>query len=68
VQANDFDFELLHLGYQMQTKIIGVLKLLLAFASSIQPHHAHNMLVIMFDLHFKNLQLIGNYVGFELAM
>jgi hypothetical protein len=35
VQANDFDFELLHLGYQMQTKIIGVLKLLLAFASSV---------------------------------
>jgi hypothetical protein len=52
----------------MQTKIISVLKLLLAFASLVQPHHAHNMLVIMFDPHFKKLQLIGNYVGFELAM
>jgi hypothetical protein len=68
VQANGFDFELLHLGYQMQTKVIGVLKLLLAFASSFQPCHVHDMLVIMFDPCFKNLQLIGDYVGLELAM
>jgi hypothetical protein len=68
VQVNDFDFELLHLGHQMQIEVIGVLKLLLAFASSFQPRHAHNMLIIMFDQHFKNLQLIGDYVGFELAM
>jgi len=68
VEANDFDSELLDLGYQMQTEIVGALKLLLAFASSFQPRHAHNMLVIMLDPHFKNLQLIGDYVGLELAM
>ncbi len=68
MQANDFDSKLLDLGYQMQTEIIGALKLLLAFASSFQRHHVHNMLVIMLDPHFKNLQLIGDYVGLELAM
>jgi hypothetical protein len=68
VQANDFDSQLLHLGYQMQIEVVSVLKLLLAFVSSFQPHHAHSMLVIIFDLHFKNLQLIGVYVGLELAM
>jgi hypothetical protein len=68
VQVNDFDSTLLHLGYHMQTEIIGVLKVLLAFASSFQPCHAHNMLVIMLDLRFKNLQFIGDYVGLELAM
>ncbi len=68
MQANNFDFELLHLGYQMQIEFFGVLKLFLAFASSFQPCHAHNMLVIMLVPHFKNLQLIGDYVGLELAM
>ncbi len=68
MQTNDFDFELLHLGYHMQTEVIGVLKFFLAFASSFQPHHVHNMPVNMLDPHFKNLQLIGDYVGFELAM
>jgi hypothetical protein len=45
VQAGDFDSELLHHGYRMQAKIIGVLKPFLAFASSFQTCHAHNMLV-----------------------
>jgi hypothetical protein len=28
----------------------------------------HNVLILMFDLHFKNLQFIGDYVGLELTM
>jgi len=68
VYNGDFDFELLHLGYWMQVKVIGVLKVFLAFASSFQPCHAHNVLVFMFDPHFKNLQLIKDYVSLELAM
>jgi hypothetical protein len=68
MQVNDFDFELLDLGYQMQTEVIGALKLFLAFASSFQPRHVHNILVIMLGPHFKNLQLIGDYFGLELAM
>jgi hypothetical protein len=68
VQVNDFDFELLDLKYQMQIEIIGALKLFLAFASSFQPRHVHNMLVIMLGPHFKSLQLIGDYVGLELTM
>jgi hypothetical protein len=31
VQVGDFDFELLHLKYQMQVEIIGVMKFFLAF-------------------------------------
>jgi hypothetical protein len=52
----------------MQTKVIGVLKPFLAFASSFQSCHAHNMMVLMFDPCFKNLQFIRDYVGLELAM
>jgi hypothetical protein len=52
----------------MQVEVIGVLKPFMAFASSFRPHHAHNMLVFLFDPCFKNLQLIKNYVGLELAM
>jgi hypothetical protein len=33
VQVGDFDSKLLNLGYQMQAKVIGVLKPFLAFAS-----------------------------------
>jgi len=52
----------------MQVEVIGVLKSFLTFASSFQPHHAHNMLVFTFDLCFKNLQFIRDYVGLELVM
>jgi hypothetical protein len=52
----------------MQAKIIGVLKPFLAFASSFQTYHAHNMLVFMLDPHFKSPQLIKDYVGLELAI
>jgi hypothetical protein len=52
----------------MQGKVIGVLKPFLAFVSSFQPRHVHNMLVFMLEPHFKNLQSIKNYVGLELAM
>jgi CO/xanthine dehydrogenase Mo-binding subunit len=52
----------------MQAKVISVLKSFLTFAPSFQPHHVHNMLVLMFDMCFKNLQFIKDYVGLELAM
>jgi hypothetical protein len=45
-----------------------VLKPFLAFASSFQTCHAHNVLVFMLHPHFKNPQLIKDYVGLELAM
>jgi hypothetical protein len=59
--------KLLHLA-QMQIEVIGVLKPFLAFASSFQPCHVYNMTVFMLDTCFKNLQLIKDYVGLELAM
>ncbi len=48
--------------------MITVLKPFFAFASSIQFQSAHNMLVLMLDPCFKNLQLIQNYVGLEVVM
>jgi hypothetical protein len=67
VQAGDFDSELLHLGCRMQVKVIGVLKPFLAFASSFQIRHVQNMLVFILDPHFKNPQLIRDYVDLQLA-
>jgi hypothetical protein len=55
LQVGDFDDELMHLGHHKWVEVIGVLKPLLAFVSSFQPCAAHNMLVIMFDLRFKNM-------------
>jgi hypothetical protein len=55
LQVGDFDDELMHLGHCMWVEVIGVLKPLLAFISSFQPHAAHNMLVIMLNSQFKNL-------------
>ncbi len=52
----------------MQAEIISVLKPFLAFASSFRPCHVHNMLILIFDLCFKNLELIRDYVNLELAM
>jgi hypothetical protein len=63
-----FDNELMHLQCHMQANIIGVLKPFLAFVSSFQPCVAHNMLIFMLDLWFKNMQLIDAFVGLELTM
>jgi hypothetical protein len=52
----------------MQAIIIGVLKFFLAFASSFQPCHVHNMLVLIIDLHFINLEHIRDNANLELAM
>lgn len=52
----------------MWVEIFSVLKPFLAFASSFQHHAIHNMLVLMPNLQFKNLQFIYDFVGFELAM
>jgi hypothetical protein len=35
----------------MQAKVISVLKPFLAFVSSFQPRHVHNMLVLMLEPH-----------------
>jgi hypothetical protein len=49
----------------MKNEILNVLKPFLGFASSYLPRNAHNMFVLIIDPHFKNLQLIGNFVGFD---
>jgi hypothetical protein len=51
------------LGHCMQVEIIGVLKPVLAFASSFQPHDVHNMIILMLDL--QNIY-IYIYISFEI--
>jgi len=58
----------MHLGRHMLIEVIGVLKPFLAFTSSFQPCVIHNMLIFMLDPQFKNLHLIHDFVGLELAM
>jgi len=52
----------------MKFEMIIMLKSFLAFAFSLQPPSAHNMLVLMLDPCFKNLRLIRNYVRLEVVM
>jgi hypothetical protein len=49
----------------MKNEILNVLKPFLGFASLYLPRNARNMLVFTIDPQFKNLQLIGNFVGFD---
>ncbi len=44
-------------------QIINILTLFLAFALAYNQANAHNMLPIMFNLHFKNVKLIQDFVN-----
>jgi hypothetical protein len=47
----------------MMAQIINILTMFLAFALAYNQANAHNMLPIMFGLHFKNMKLIRDFVG-----
>jgi hypothetical protein len=47
----------------MMTQVINILTMFLAFALAYNQANAHNMLPIMFNLHFKNMKLIREFVG-----
>jgi hypothetical protein len=49
----------MHLGHHMSSEVIGVLRSFMAFASSFQRCVVQNMLVLMFDQHFKTCNSFG---------
>jgi hypothetical protein len=54
----DFDSKLQDFKSRTMTQVINILSPFLAFASTCDPAKVHNMLVIMLDLHFKNMKVI----------
>jgi hypothetical protein len=55
--------ELLEFKLKMNSHVIDVLTPFLTFSSSYIDAKAHNMLVVMLDLCFKNIKIIQDYVN-----
>jgi hypothetical protein len=55
-------------GANMQLQVAFVLRLFLDFMDSFKLSKAHNMLVLMLDPQFKDLSLVGDYVGHALVI
>jgi hypothetical protein len=51
------------LGANMQEQVVHVLRPFLDFMDCFKLSKVHNMVVIMLDPWFKNLSLVGDYVG-----
>ncbi len=47
----------------MKPKVLEVLQPFMSFLDGFQKKRGHNMLVLMFNLRFKSLQLVTNYIG-----
>lgn len=58
----DFDFELQTLHMRMMGEVMVVLVPFFTFASTYITTKAHNMLVLMFDLHSKSLDVVKGIV------
>ncbi len=61
----DFEFELGALRVCTMVEIQVVLAPFLAFASTYNASKAHNMLALMLDSHFKSLDVVETFVGWE---
>jgi hypothetical protein len=63
--AKDMDMymKMKQLGANMQLQVAFVLRPFLDFMDSFKLFKAHNMLVLMLDPQFKDLSLVGDYVG-----
>jgi hypothetical protein len=58
-----FDAKFIILQNNMQVEVIKVIKKFLQFLQAYGSHQVHNMLTFMFDLTFKFLRVVENYVG-----
>ncbi len=56
------------LGANMREQVALVLRPFLDFMDCFKHSKAHNMVALMLDLQFKNLRLVGNYVGHYFAI
>jgi hypothetical protein len=59
----DFDSKLLAFQMRMMGQIMAILTPFFAFASTYVTTKAHNMFALMFDLHFKCLDVVKGFVG-----
>jgi hypothetical protein len=62
-QEVDMHIRVKQLGANMWLQVAIVLRPFLNFMDSFKLSKAHNMLVLMLDPRFKDLSLVGNYVG-----
>ncbi len=44
-------------------QVVGILMAFLAFSMAYNHFKTHNMLVMIFDLHYKNMKCIQDFVG-----
>ncbi len=56
------------LGVNMQKQVNVVLQPFLNFMDFFQPTKAHNMVALVLDPRFKDLSLVGDYVGHAFAI
>jgi hypothetical protein len=61
----DFESKLQALWVCMMVKVQAALAPFLAFASTYNASKAHNMLALMLDPHFKSLDVVKTFVGWE---
>jgi len=52
----------------MMAKVMAILVPFLSFATIYIPNKAHNMLALMLDPHFKCLDVVKTFVGWEKVM
>ncbi len=56
------------LGANMQKQVAFILRPFLDFVDCFKLSKVHNMVVLMLDPRFKDLSLIGDYVGHSFAI
>jgi hypothetical protein len=67
LECGEFESELEILYGRMAGEVATVLRPLLSFARTFDVGKAHNMLALMLDPRFKDLEVILNYVGHDMA-
>jgi hypothetical protein len=67
LECGEFEYELEILYRRMASEVATVLQPFLSFARTFDAGKAHNMLALMLDPRFKDLEVILNYVGHDVV-
>jgi hypothetical protein len=68
VEDTNMCMKMKQLGANMQLQVTFVSRPFLEFMDSFKLSKAHNMLILMLDPQFKDLSLVGDYVGHPLVI
>jgi hypothetical protein len=52
----------------MMTQVINIQTIFVTFTLTYNQAKAHNMLLTMFDPHFKNMKILQNFIGHTIAL